>query len=211
MTYKKINMTTWNRREHYAEFSAMSCSFSITVDIEVSNVLQVLKKQGYKFYPSMIYLLTNAVNQVPAFKMGMKEGELIEWNRIHPSYTIFHPESETFSSLWTEYHADISQFMMNYNLDYQRYQRDLAFSPKPNMPRNIFHISCLPWMSFTGFNLNVPKVEDYFSPIITFGKYRIDSDKTYLPAAIQVHHAVCDGFHVAKFVEALQQLCDEFS
>lgn len=46
MTYKKINMTTWNRREHYAAFSAMSCSFSITVDIGVSNVLQVLKKTG---------------------------------------------------------------------------------------------------------------------------------------------------------------------
>jgi chloramphenicol O-acetyltransferase type A len=28
-----------------------------------------------------------------------------------------------------------------------------------------------------------------------------------MPLAIQVHHAVCDGIHVAKLIDTLQQAC----
>jgi len=28
-----------------------------------------------------------------------------------------------------------------------------------------------------------------------------------MPLSIQVHHAVCDGFHVAKLIETLQENC----
>lgn len=31
-----------------------------------------------------------------------------------------------------------------------------------------------------------------------------------LPLAIQVHHAVCDGYHVGKFIEILQAGIDAF-
>ncbi|MEL2498942.1 CatA-like O-acetyltransferase, partial [Escherichia coli] len=30
------------------------------------------------------------------------------------------------------------------------------------------------------------------------------------PLAIQVHHAVCDGFHVGRMLNELQQYCDEW-
>jgi chloramphenicol O-acetyltransferase type A len=30
-----------------------------------------------------------------------------------------------------------------------------------------------------------------------------------LPVAIQVHHAVCDGYHIGKFVERVQMLANE--
>ncbi|UNM97159.1 chloramphenicol acetyltransferase [Ignatzschineria rhizosphaerae] len=170
-----IDINNWNRREHFHAFRAIECSFSVTVNIDVTHALSIFKQKHYKFYPAMIYLITSAVNQSPALKMSMQDETLVKWDIVHPSYTIFHPESETFSALWT-----------------------------------YFDISCLPWTSFTGFTLNFPKVQDHFKPIITMGKYQTQSGKTILPLAIQVHHAVCDGFHVAKFIEALQQLCDEF-
>ncbi|MBQ4583148.1 MAG: chloramphenicol acetyltransferase CAT, partial [Oscillospiraceae bacterium] len=34
--------------------------------------------------------------------------------------------------------------------------------------------------------------------------------KRMLPLAIQVHHAVCDGYHVGLFVEKLQKHIDHF-
>ena len=30
-----------------------------------------------------------------------------------------------------------------------------------------------------------------------------------MPLAIQVHHAVCDGFHVGRLLNEIQQYCDE--
>ncbi|MCK6023748.1 chloramphenicol acetyltransferase, partial [Klebsiella pneumoniae] len=38
--------------------------------------------------------------------MAMKDGELVIWDSVHPCYTVFHEQTETFSSLWSEYHDD---------------------------------------------------------------------------------------------------------
>jgi len=37
-----------------------------------------------------------------------------------------------------------------------------------------------------------------------------ENEKTMLPLAIQVHHAVCDGYHVGKFIETLQANINKF-
>ena len=42
------------------------------------------------------------------------------------------------------------------------------------------------------------------------GKYYTQGDKVLMPLAIQVHHAVCDGFHVGRMLNELQQYCDEW-
>lgn len=41
------------------------------------------------------------------------------------------------------------------------------------------------------------------------GKYYKDQDKFILPLAIQIHHSVCDGFHVCRFISELQELINE--
>ena len=40
------------------------------------------------------------------------------------------------------------------------------------------------------------------------GRFYQENGKTWLPLAIQVHHAVCDGFHVYRFARELQELID---
>ena len=46
--------------------------------------------------------------------------------------------------------------------------------------------------------------------LVILGKYFERDGKRMLPLAIQVHHAVCDGYHVGAFVERLQKYIDEF-
>ena len=56
-----------------------------------------------------------------------------------------------------------------------------------------------------GFNLNLPTVTNYLLPIFSTGKHFEQNGKVWLPMAIQVHHAVCDGFHVGRFTQELQE------
>ena len=65
------------------------------------------------------------------------------------------------------------------------------------------------FLCFEGFNLNLKKGYDYLLPIFTFGKYYEDGGKYYIPLSIQVHHAVCDGFHVCRFLDELQDLLNK--
>lgn len=46
--------------------------------------------------------------------------------------------------------------------------------------------------------------------IFTVGKYFEQDSKKLLPLATQVHHAVCDGYHVSMFVEQLLQSISEW-
>lgn len=64
----------------------------------------------------------------------------------------------------------------------------------------------IPWEDFEGFHLNLQKGYQYLLPIFTLGKYQEKDGRYTMPLAIQVHHAVCDGFHVCCFVEELKSL-----
>ena len=88
----------------------------------------------------------------------------------------------------------------------QRYGSNYGMIGKPDVPENVFNVSMIPWSTFDGFNLNLQKGYDYLIPIFTMGKYYRDDEKIILPLAIQVHHAVCDGFHICRFVNELQEL-----
>lgn len=79
---------------------------------------------------------------------------------------------------------------------------------KPGMPENVFPVSMIPWATFEGFNLNLQKGYDYLLPIFTMGKFYEESGRRFLPLSVQVHHAVCDGFHLCRFLRELQELIE---
>ncbi|MBB1137910.1 type A chloramphenicol O-acetyltransferase [Myroides sp. WP-1] len=209
MNYKKFDIEAWNRKEHFYHFKdQLRCGFSLTTKIDISQVISFIKARDYKFYPTIIYLITQAVNKHDEFKFAMKEGELIQWDIVHPAYTVMHPETETFSELCSMYTGDFQAFLAEYDRVHETYKDNYALSPQQGI-ENIFNISMIPWVSFDAFNLNVPGFGDYFAPIFTLGKYSIQGDEILMPLSIQVHHATCDGLHVAKLLQSLQRLCNE--
>lgn len=202
--YKKINIEEWKRKEHFTAYrDAVKCGFSLTVKLDISQVVPFVKEQGYKFYPVMIYLISKAVNQHPEFKMAMKDGELIVWDYVDPVYTVLHTDTETFSALSLSHTDSLMDFIDGYNELLQKNINNRSFFPE-KAPENHFNISALPWIHFDSFNLNIADFTDYFAPSFTIGKYQTEGSKILMPLAIQVHHAVCDGIHVAQLIDTLQ-------
>ncbi|WP_369311384.1 type A chloramphenicol O-acetyltransferase [Providencia rettgeri] len=208
MNYSRFNVEAWQRKEHYHVYNTqINCGFSLTAKIDITSLLTFIKLRGYRFYPTMIYLLSSLVNKHDEFKLSKKDNELILWDKVNPSFTTFHNETETFSSLWCEYSDNIQIFMENYEEQIRLYKGNYDLAPQPEQAENIFYISSLPWVSFDSFNLNIANIASNFMPIFTMGKFYADGDNILLPLAIQVHHAVCDGFHVGRFINELQKLC----
>ena len=207
MKFKVIDISKWSRREYFEHyFNDVTCTYSMTLNLDLTALLQEIKKQEIKLYPTMIYLISRIVNRHEEFRTAIDaNGNIGIFDLLHPSYTIFQKESETFTNIWSEYTPLFSEFYKRYLLDVQTYGGVKRFIGKPNEPSNIFTISGIPWISFTGLNLNLPKVTDYLLPIFTTGKYFEQGSKIWLPIAIKAHHAVCDGFHIARFVDELQE------
>lgn len=212
MTYQVIELEKWERKEHFEHYvNTVPCTYSVTVELDVTRVVAASKKAQIKFYPLMIFSLAKAVNQSEEFRMGMVDKQLVIWDELHPSYTIFHQKQETFSAIWTEYREDWQDFNQQYQNDEIAYGECQPLFAKPLLPDNHFNVSSLPWFSFTGFNLNLPEIGDYLAPSFTMGKYQLDNHRRVMPLSIQVHHAVCDGYHVAQFLERLEKCIAELA
>ena len=70
------------------------------------------------------------------------------------------------------------------------------------------HDSSFPWHKLTGLthSRNFKYLDSV--PKITFGKMYSIGNEFKLPIAINVHHGLMDGFHIAKFLEVFQDLLD---
>ncbi len=205
MSFHFIDLQTWERKEFYEHFTKeVVCTYSTTVNIDITNL------KNKRLYPTIIWLLTNTVNQMPEFRTVLTNEGVGIYDEMHPAYTIFNEKNKNFSGIWTEFNSDYNVFLHSYELDLEKYSSSVNFAPKPNRPSNSFDISMIPWFTFTSFNINVYDEGKYLLPIFTLGKYFDENGKRLLPLSIQVHHAVCDGYHIGKFVQTLQNFVNQF-
>lgn len=211
--FKPIDTSSWKRKpyfDHY--FSQIRCTYSITVNIDITNVLLFKDRNKVKLYPLLIYVISKAVNKYEEFRTAINDrGEIGVWETLSPCYTVFHKDSESFSNIWTEWNDDLNLFLSNFEQDSKRFGQIDRIDAKPNTPANVFPISSLPWTTFTGFNLNIFADGTYLLPIFTYGKYFKDGNRYLIPLSIQVHHAVCDGFHVSRLINEIQQECSNMA
>ncbi|WP_308636523.1 type A chloramphenicol O-acetyltransferase [Paenibacillus silvisoli] len=209
MVFTKIDLDNWKRKEIFNHFLNQHTTFSITTEIDISVLYRIVKQKKYKFYPAFIFLVTSVINSNPAFRTGYNsDGDLGYWDKLDPLYTIFDHESETFSGIWTDVRNDFQEFYDCYLSDVKNYHGSGKLFPKSPIPENTFSISMIPWTSFTGFNLNINTDINYLLPIITAGKFIINGNSIYLPLSLQVHHAVCDGYHAGLFMNSVQEMAD---
>lgn len=204
MKFTIIDKENWDRKEYFEHyFSGVPCTYSMVVKLDITEI----KNRKQKLYPTMLYSITTIVNRHNEFRTSFNaNGQLGVYDEMIPCYTIFQKNTETFSNLWTEYFNKYDDFCVAYEKDMEEFGELKGMMVKPNIPENSFPVSMIPWTTFEGFNLNLQKGYEYLLPIFTMGKYYEERGRYILPLAIQVHHAVCDGFHVCRFVNELQDL-----
>lgn len=211
---KKIDLATWDRAEYFKHyFTENPCTYNLSTTLDVGNLHAFCKSnflhgENLKIYPTLIYLLSLSANSFDAFKYGFENAHLVLNELIHPSYTIFHNDDKSFSSIFSDFSPNFELFYKNFLQDLELFGDKKGLLAKPNPPKNIFYISALPWINFTSFALNIKHSFENLAPIFTLGK--ICDNKT-MPLSLSVHHAVCDGYHVGEFLQDLQNRFKEVS
>jgi len=67
----------------------------------------------------------------------------------------------------------------------------------------LYFVTCLPWLHYTQL-IQPTAGGDESNPRISWGRYEADwRGRLMLPVTLMVHHALCDGIHIARFYEAL--------
>lgn len=203
-----IDTNAWPRRQHFEHYRhVVPCTYGMTVELDVTAFTETLGRSSWRTYIAQIWAIATIVNRHDEFKMCLNaNGEPATWATVHPSFTVFNAKRETFATVWAPYDHDFARFHEAAAAIATEHSRAVDLFPQGAPPPNTFDVSSLPWVSFTGFNLNVDGVRDHFAPIFTLGRYTENGNQVLLPLAVQMHHAVVDGFHTARFINELQIL-----
>ena len=210
--FKKIDFENWERKDHFLYYTQkLKIGYSMTVALDVTNIVNRCRQKNIKFFPAFIYCVSQVINETDNMRLFQNEnGDLCIWDYVVPNYTIFHDDDKTFSDMWTEYSPDFKKFYKDMTDDIEKYGSKKGVKIKDKQPPNFYCISCVPWISFTGYNAYTANGTPSLFPIITYGKYTEEKGRLKMPFNIIISHAACDGYHTGKFFDDVQKKIDLF-
>jgi len=210
-TAQRIDRSTWNRAALYDHYSRRSrAAYAITVELSVTRFLEHLAEAGRKTYPAQIWALSTVVNRHPEFRMTLdSDGEPAVWDVVDPMFTVLNPERETFAAVRAPYGPDFGVFHARVVSLLAEHRHATELFPQGDPPGHVFDVSSLPWTSFTGFTLAIEGGWEHLAPIVTLGRHVERAGETFLPLALQIHHAAADGFHASRLLGELQEVLDD--
>ena len=115
-----IDLDNWNRKEHFAFFSAFDDPFfGVTTLVDFTNVYRQSKEQNVSFFLYSLHFLLKCVNETDAFKLRIEKDSVVRYDTIHISPTIGR-EDGTFGFGFFEYDPDIDLFIQKATQEIER-------------------------------------------------------------------------------------------
>lgn len=212
MGFHLYDRRQWPRSKYYDYYrNIIKTRYTLTDEIDVTQLLKQVNRRGLKFYPVFVHILMQAVNEQPEFRMAL-DGEKNPgyFDVCHPSYTVFHEDSHTFSDIWTYYDENFERFYAQMTKDIQDYGHIHEIKAKPGQPANFTSISCIPWLNYKAYAIDTYAESDMLFPIILFGRYENKNDRWVLPLSVSMNHAAADGWHVCQFINRVKELSEHW-
>lgn len=203
MPATEIDLATWPRRDHFRLFRGLAHPyFSVTVEVDVTAWHRAIKGAGLPVYASTIHAMTCAANAVEAFRLRLRGERVVRHDVVHPSFTVPWGE-DLFNFVVLDHDPDLDAFLARCVPAIAAASAAPGLLLDPPGKDDMIFLSCLPWLPFTGLTQAAGGGDDAF-PRLAWGRFVERDGRTLMPVHVQVHHALADGLHVARFVAALE-------
>lgn len=205
-----IDQSTWNRKELFDFFSTISNPFyMVTFTVDVTPVYGYAKTHNLSFYYALIYLCTQAMNSVDAFRYAIRGEDVYFLEQRDPSFTDLKKDSELFHIVTMPCESSIDVFC---RAAAQTSQAQNCFVNLEAETDELIYFSCLPWVELTALtnerDLSAPTAKDDSIPRLAWGRYTETDGRKKLNLSMEVNHRLIDGKHIGLFYEALSQLIE---
>lgn len=206
-TVERIRYDTWPRREAYEFFSRMSDPFySVTFTQDVTGIYDMAKARGSSFYYSMIWACTTALNDVEAFRVGLRGGELVRFDKRLPSFTDLRPGAEQFHIVTMDRCGGLEEFCAEAA---ERSSKQRGFIDMSAETDELIYFSCLPWIDLTSLTNERDRsgkgAADDSIPRIAWGRLKLTEDgRRTIGISVEVNHRFIDGVHIGRFARSLE-------
>jgi chloramphenicol O-acetyltransferase type A len=201
-----IDLTTWNRREHFEFFSRFEEPFfGLVANIDCTPALAEAKRLGVPFFLYYLYHAVQAVNAVENLRYRIEGEQVYAYDRIHASATIGRPD-HTFSFSFIEQQDELNEFVRGAQAEIAAVQASTGLRLSPATARvDVIHFSALPWVRFTGLTHARSFAHPDSAPKISVGQTFQEGAATLMPVSVNLHHGLADGYHAGLFLAEFQQ------
>lgn len=207
-TFHPIDMADWERQQYFYYFTKMlPTGYSMTVEMDITETYDMIKEKGSSFFAAYLYTTLKQLAVQKEFRITTIDGKLGYFDVLHPSFAVLHEDDKTMSNMWIAYADSFITFSQRYEEDMAKFKNNHGILAKPDMPpANSCMIGMVPWIEFTHY-CPIPYAQsDCYFPVIQAGKYFTRQGRRLMPYSITIHHAVADGYHVAAFLDGVQNL-----
>ena len=199
---KEINPKETSRASAYDLWmSAPNPMVTFFKTLDVTNLIKLSKKKGFKFNMLIDWCIGKAASSVKEFYVLPVGDKLIQYDTIAVNTIVKNKDGEVSSCdiLFTE---NLDEF----NKEYVEYT---AMTVQSCTDRDLSENSMVIGTSaiidteidgVVGMNSGI-----FNNPFMFWGKYRKKFLRFYLPVSFQFHHTQMDGAHAGRFLEKLQQ------
>ena len=204
---KEINPEETTRASAYDLWmKAPNPMVTIFKTLDVTNIVKLSKKKGFKFNMLMDWCIGKAASSVKEFYILPVGDKLIQYDTIAVNTIVKNKDGEV-SSCDILYADDFDKF----NNDYLEYTAQVANTcTDRDLSENSMVIGTSAILDteidgVVGMNSGI-----FNNPFMFRGKYRKKFLRFYLPVSFQFHHTQMDGAHAGRFLENLQQEINNF-
>lgn len=204
--YKEIDEKTWERAVHCAVFrNSVEPAFCVTFEIDITDFLRRVKKDGLSFTIAMVYAVCKCANEIEAFRYRFLDGKVVLFNKIDTAFTYLNKETELFKVVNVPMCDDMREYV-EIATRTAKEQKEYFTGPLGN---DVFQCSPMPWIIYTHISHTNSGKKDNATPLFDWGKYYEKDGRIVMPISVQAHHSFVDGIHIGKFAERLQKFINE--
>ena len=191
-----FDIENWNRKQHYNHFSKLKDPY-----FDVTKAYHFSKEKKISFFGRYLHDCMKAINDIDELKLRINNSVVEKHEVINASATIMRQDN-TFGFSFINFDENLDVFLNNLENEKQRINSTTDLFPPVN-GLDCIHCSALPWLSFSGHKEPVSGEIDSV-PKLAFSKIVFNNDKIEMNVAINVNHALVDGYHVSLFAEKFQ-------
>jgi chloramphenicol O-acetyltransferase type A len=205
-----FDLESWERSSQFQLFRVYDQPFfNICTDVDVSRLHQRCSApDGPSFFLATLHLSLRAANHIRELRMRIRGERVWLHDRIHGGSIILR-DDETFAFAYFDFEPRFDRFEELGREVIERARHSSAALDPQNDRDDLIHTSVLPWIRFTSFSHARRWHREDSVPKIVFGKHFERDGTRWMPVSIEVHHALLDGIHVARFLEYFQNALRE--
>lgn len=214
-----IDYNTWERRSNFEFFKKhLNPCWSVTCDVECTEAFEKAKEQKSSFFLMYLYAILKAANEIPElrYRIETEDDIIVLYDKISAITPIavgtngkFHSVNIPYYPTFAEFKKAAEEIINSIPEDTDPYAAENAVKKSGPKYMDMILVAANPGLNFSSMTCTQSDHHGHRKPLINVGKATRKEGKMQMPVFISVHHGLCDGYHITRFYQLIEQYLKE--